>query len=285
NMDVSSFAKDFKDFIPDSRALLVENVEDGPNQLDTPSSALKALMGPVKFLGEFIGPNSPSGKNRIFHSVNGEVDSTALAAKEFKALENIAAMSQYFRANASAVALVTALHVAEGGDVKASITKLLHRNFTLKPHKESALTLAGKTALQETKKDILMTDQVAGYLLTSLGSDGIEKLAKLSAETGIVLNEKMKTDGMETKEKAIAFLDKAKDIFESKRVSFGAIKHDLTEGMHAKPLPAITADDYAKKAQESRGKLDKQLNSMGSTMDKLMSGDWKKAGWAKAESA
>ncbi len=290
NTDVVSFAKDFDKFIVNSRELMIENVAVSPDHLDKPAFMLAATMGPVGFLEGMLANNSPSGKNRIYHSAHGQPEASAMAADEAKGIVNIKQMGEYFRANAAAAAVVTAISVAntpagQAPTTDVSLNKLLNREFDLTPRGNGELTENGKVALAEAKdtdgKGILITDQVAAYLLESIGSDGISKLAKLANDTGINPAPAMPPfspnpkPGMNTQELAGDFIKKAQEIFAEKGVDFNDVRQDLEKAMQSKELPFTSKEQFAERAQESKNKLDKFLKS----------DDWKKGGWAKGNTA
>jgi len=271
NADLASFTKPFDEFIKGSRAMMLESIAGTPDNFDKPAFMLAAAMRPVSFLDRML-----AGKTRIFHSAHGQPDAASLAADEEKAMENSRIMGDYLYANASAATLVAAIHVAntpegETPSVDVSLEALLYRQFTLTPRASGQLSEHGKIALKECQKKILITDQVAAYLLETLGSEGIKKLAKLAHATGV--QSAPAKPGMGTKESANDFLQEAAALFAEKGVDFTAVRHDLEQAMQSLALPFVSREQYTQRTEETKTHLQKLLRS----------DSWKGNGWMQGQ--
>ncbi len=273
NADVDSFRRNFGEFIVDTRNLMVENVAGSPDHLDKPAFMLTACMGPVGFLEGTVAAKSPQGEKRIFHAVHGQPDGAAMERDENKGIENIYTMGEYLRANAAAVAMVTALHVAntpvnETPSTDISLNALLNRDFSLEARAKGELSKFGATALAEAKKRNLITDPVGAYLLETLGSDGIKELAQLANKTGI--NPARATPsspdpkpGMNTKELADTFLNKAAEIFSSKGVDFADVRKDLEGIQKTQELPVVNEKGFDSQIASKIEKISDSLENFG----------------------
>lgn len=211
NRDVRDFKRDFSAFINGTRLLLRENAKNHATTLDTPEHLFKECMNMALFL-ENIRTASQQRSRCIFHisPYATILERDAILAAEATGQEIILRASEYLRANAAAAALVGAIAVHQKSNNSLSLI-LDHALLLQLPQAQTALSCSPEV-LAETSKNILTTDQVAGYLLTHLGTEGVEKLSALA--NNINSASEKSHEGLGNPSSASAFLCQAQELFQ-----------------------------------------------------------------------
>ncbi len=237
NVDVIGFRQKFSVFMNKTYDLTYEMC-GGKEALDNPDTMLRACMGQTGFLEDCVLKNPQA---RVYHSAYSEPADFKLQTHERRAEQNIRVMGEYMRANAVTASLVTALHISQHQSAPEiqdiSLNSLLRRNFRLYPEPEGLLNEAGEIALTQMKKQTLVTDEVAAYLMESMGSDVIHKLGNLANETGICPDPAKGKPGIATPETAKAFLNKVKALCKEENIDYSIISETLSTVMQADIMP------------------------------------------------